>query len=289
MAKTKNVDLTKRTCLVTGATNGIGRATARGLAEMGASVFLVARNPERAEQTVSEIATQTGNSKLTVLMGDLGKLSDVRRIAAEFLATDSPLHILVNNAAVVNTKRKLTEDGFEEMFAVNYLSHFLLTNLLLERIKASAPARIVHVASGGHALCRGIQFDDLSAETWFATFKTYGHSKLANMLFSRELARRLDGSGVTSNSLHPGAVSTGLGTQNAWYGKLAVALLRPFFRSPAKGAATSLHVATAPELADVSGKYFANCRETPPKPWALDDETATQLWNVSSDLVNPST
>jgi len=278
-------DLSGKVCLITGATNGIGKASAIALSSMGASLFLVCRDPDRAKTTAEEISERTRNSKVSILVGDLASLQDVRRVAEGFLASKQPLHILLNNAGVINTTRKLTRDGFEEMFGVNHLAHFLLTNLLLDRIKASAPARIVNVSSNGHKYSEAIHFDDLSAETWFATFKTYGHSKLANILFTRELSRRLAGSGVTANSLHPGAVSTNLGTQNAWYGKLLVGLLRPFFLSAEQGAATSLHVATAPELEGVSGKYFVNCRETAPKPWAEDDAAAAHLWDVSIRLV----
>jgi NAD(P)-dependent dehydrogenase (short-subunit alcohol dehydrogenase family) len=281
-------DLRGKTALVTGATNGIGRASAAALARMGAKVFLTARDPQRAEETRAQLARETG-ADVRVLLGDLGAQADVRRIAAEFLATGESLHILLNNAGVMNLARTETVDGIETTFAVNHLAYFLLTNLLLERIRASAPARIVNVASDAHRMGGPLDFDDLGAARRYSAMAVYGRSKLANILFTRELAKRLAGSGVTVNCLHPGVVRTGLGQQNdAPILKLLTNLARPFFRSPERGAETSIFACTAPELAGVTGRYFSNRREEEPHKHARDDAAASRLWDVSAKLVGLS-
>ena len=198
-----------RTCLITGATSGIGRATATALAGMGASLVLVARDRARGEETAAQIAQQTGNRAVTLLFGDLSSQAAVRRVAAEFLASEQPLHVLINNAGVVNLQRSVTVDGIETTFAVNHLAYFLLTNLLLDRLIGSAPARIVNVSSDAHKF-GPLDFDDLENTRRYRAMRVYGQSKLANILFTGELARRLAGSGVTANSLHPGAVATNI-------------------------------------------------------------------------------
>jgi NAD(P)-dependent dehydrogenase (short-subunit alcohol dehydrogenase family) len=280
-------ELFGKTVLITGATNGIGRATARALGGLGAKLVLVARDARRAEETRAEIARESPRAEPRILLGDLSSQADVRRVADQFLASGEPLHVLVNNAGVVQTSRTETVDGIETTFAVNHLAYFLLTNLLLERIRASAPARIVIVSSEAHKLGGPLDFDDLGSAKRFSAFPVYGRSKLANLLFARELARRLEGSGVTVNALHPGAVRTGLGQQNtdAPILKLIATCLRPFMRSPESGAATSIFACSAPELANVSGKYFADCRERKPGAHALDDAAAQRLWEVSAKLV----
>jgi NAD(P)-dependent dehydrogenase (short-subunit alcohol dehydrogenase family) len=205
-----NRHLDGRTCLITGATNGIGRVTAVELARMGAEVFLVYRNKARADETVAEIRTRTGNENVHLLHADLSSQKQIRAAAAEFLTAGRLLHVLVNNAGLGNTTRMVTEDGIEMVFAVNHLAYFLLTMLLLDRIKQSAPARIVNVASEAHRFGT-INFDDLGGERRYSTFGAYGQSKLANILFTYELARRLAGTGVTVNCLHPGGIATGCG------------------------------------------------------------------------------
>jgi retinol dehydrogenase-12 len=279
-------DLRGKTVLVTGATNGIGRASARALARMGAKLFLVARDAGRAEETRAEIARETSGADVRILLADLASQAAVRRVAAEFLATGEPLHVLLNNAGVMQLSRSETIDGIETTFAVNHLAYFLLTNLLLERIRASAPARIVNVASDAHRMGGALDFDDLGAAKRFSAMGVYGRSKLANVLFTRELARRLAGSGVTVNAVHPGVVRTGLGQNNdAPILKLLTNLARPFFRSPDRGAETSVWACTAPELDGVTGRYFADCREQQPHANALDDDAARRLWNASAKLV----
>jgi NAD(P)-dependent dehydrogenase (short-subunit alcohol dehydrogenase family) len=253
---------------------------------MGARLFIVARDPGRAGETRAEIARATPSADVRVLQADLASQADVRRAAAEFLATGESLHILLNNAGVMQLRRSETADGIETTFAVNHLAYFLLTNLLLERIRQSAPARIVNVASDVHRMGGALDFDDLGSARRYSAMAVYGRSKLANVLFTRELARRLAGSGVTVNCLHPGVVRTGLGQNNdAPLLKLLTNLARPFFRSPERGAETSIWACTAPELEGVTGAYFANRRVQTPHRHALDDVAASRLWDASAKLV----
>jgi len=279
-------DLRGKTALVTGATNGIGLASARALARMGATLFIVARDPQRAEAARAEIARAGNGADVRILRADLASQGDVRRAAAEFLASGAPLHILLNNAGVMQLSRTETDDGIETTFAVNHLAYFLLTNLLLERIRASAPARIVNVASDAHRMGGALDFDDLGSSRRYSAMGVYGRSKLANVLFTRELARRLAGSGVTVNAVHPGVVRTGLGQNNdAPILKFLTNLARPFFRSPEKGAETSIWACTAPELDSVTGRYFSDRREQKPHANALDAAAASRLWDASAKLV----
>lgn len=278
-------DLSGKTCMITGATSGIGKAAALALARSGPSLVLVARDPARAEETVKEIADRTGNRNVEAMLADLSSLEQVRRLAKEFLATDRQLHILLNNAGVVLLRREETVDGYEKTFAVNHLAYFLLTNLLLERIKASAPARIVNVASDAHVYSGGpLDFDDLQSTKGYGSMKVYGKSKLANILFTSELARRLEGTGVTANCLHPGLVGSRLGKNNGMLGRVATSVLRPFARSTAKGAETAVFLCASPEVEGVSGKYFFDKKEKWPKRYAQSDEDARRLWDVSARM-----
>jgi NAD(P)-dependent dehydrogenase (short-subunit alcohol dehydrogenase family) len=272
-----------RTCLVTGASSGIGEETALALARLGARVVLVCRSRERGERSRAAIAQRSGNDAVDLVLGDLASLAEVRQLAAELLATCPAIQVLVNNAAVVNLRRTTTVDGLESTFAVNHLAHFLLTNLLLDRIRESAPARIVNVASNGHKLGK-LDFDDLQSERDYRCMRVYGVSKLANVLFSYELARRLQGTGVTANCLHPGAVATRLSHNNGAIAVIVTALLKPFFLSPARGAATSIHLAAADEVEGVSGKYFVRRREVPSSPASYDEAVARRLWEESCRL-----
>ncbi len=273
-----------KTVMITGATGGIGLASATALARAGASLVLIGRSAARGREAQEKIHRATGNDQIDFLCADFSSLAEVRRVADAFVSGNRPLHVLLNNAGVMNTQRKLSRDGFEEMFAVNYLAHYLLTRMLLPCLERSAPARIVHVASNAHAFCKGINFDDLSHQERFSAFTVYGHSKLANMLFSNELARRLHGSGVSSNALHPGAVATGIGTNNGIAGRVLPWLLKPFFRSPEKGGATAVYLASSAQVEGVSGKYFYNSAPLEPKPWALDAVAAGRLWALSERL-----
>lgn len=274
-----------RNCFITGATHGIGKETALALAAQGVHLTLMVRNRNKGEAVRQEITQKTGNPNVNLLVGDLARLTDVRRVANEFLATGKPLHILVNNAGVMNMKHEPTADGFEGMFGVNHLGHFLLTLMLLPGLKAAAPARIVVVASDAHRFVKGIDFDDLQWKARpFQAMKVYGASKLCNILFARELARRLQGMGVSVNALHPGWVATALGANNGWFGKVVTFLQKPFARSPKKGAESSIFVATSPTLEGVSGQYYFNCREHRPSRAACDDEAARRLWAISEKL-----
>lgn len=273
--------------MITGATSGIGRATALGLAERGARLVLVARNPARAEATVEEIRRRSGSGSAEVLLADLSSQAEIRRAAAAFLARELPLHVLINNAAVINLQRTTTVDGIETTFAVNHLSHFLLTALLCERIVRSAPARIVNVASNVHRF-GDMDFDDLGGERSFRASRIYSRSKLANVLFTYELAARLAGTGVTVNCLHPGVVATGIGTNNGALARLALWLGRPFMRRPARGATTSIWLSSSPEVEGVTGRYFVDCQETRSSPASYDRETARRLWEVSERMTGLS-
>lgn len=274
--------MANRVCLITGATSGIGRATALALAQQGAELVLLCRDRGKGGETAAA-ARAAGAGAVDLLLADLGRQAEVRRAAAEFLASGRPLHVLINNAGVVNLQRTLTPDGIEATFAVNHLAYFLLTTLLLDRLRASAPARIVNVASEAHKLGT-LDFADLQNERRYRVMNVYGQSKLANILFTAELARRLEGSGVTANSLHPGAVATGLGTNNGVWARGFIRLLRPFFRTPDDGAATSIYLATSPAVAGVSGRYFANCREKRPAAPARDPAAARRLWEISEEM-----
>lgn len=275
-----------KTCIVTGATSGIGMATARELARRGARVAIVCRSEEKGRETIAAIRRETGNEALDLFVADLSSQAEIRRVAAEILDRCPEIHVLVNNAAVINLRRETTVDGIETTFAVNHLAYFLLTQLLLQRILATPGARIVNVSSEGHRV-GPMNWDDLGFETGYGVAKVYGHSKLANILFTAELARRIEGSGVTVNCLHPGGVSTGLGTNNApgWLVTLLRPLLRAFLRTPEQGAETSLYLATSPDVANVSGRYFANCVEKEPTEEARNPETARRLWSESERLV----
>jgi len=271
-------------CIVTGATSGIGRSTALGLARSGATLALVCRDPARAEAVVRAIRDETGSTAVEVFLADLASQAAIRRVADALLECHPRIHLLVNNAGVVNLQRRVTEDGIEEVFAVNHLAYFLLTHLLLPRLRESAPARIVNVASDAHKFVKGINFDDVGFSDGYKSMRVYGHSKLANLLFTFELARRLDGVGVTANCVHPGAVATGLGKNNGTIANVLIRTLAPFFRTPDKGAATTLHVATSPALEGVTGRYFANCRETRSSPASHDRDAAQRLWDLSANL-----
>jgi NAD(P)-dependent dehydrogenase (short-subunit alcohol dehydrogenase family) len=250
-------DLAGRTCLVTGASSGIGEETALGLARLGARVILVGRSRERGERALARIRAESGNDAVELRLADLASLSEIRRLAAEVLETCPRLHVLVNNAGVVNLRRSTSVDGFETMFAVNHLACFLLTNLLLARLIASAPARVVTVASEAHRFGT-LEIDDLQSERSYGAMRSYGRTKSANILFTYELARRLEGTGVTAHCVHPGAVATRLGHNNGVLGRVVTGLLRPFFRSPARGAGPSLHAATAVQLEGVTGRYLSS-------------------------------
>lgn len=269
--------------MITGASSGIGRETALALARQGARLVLVCRDARRAADTIAQIRAQTGNAHLELLLADLSSQQSIRQLAADYLASGRPLHVLINNAGVVNLRRRLSVDGIEEVLAVNHLAYFLLTNLLLERLVSSAPARIVNVASDAHKF-GGMNFDDLQGERHYRVMRIYGQSKLANIMFTYELARRLAGSEVTVNCLHPGAVATGLGRNNGVWARGVVGFLGLFFRTPVAGAATSIYLASSPAVAGVSGKYFSDCRARRSSKASYDEPSQRRLWEISARL-----
>ncbi len=282
-------DMQGKTVVVTGANSGIGFETAAALASMGARVLLTARNADKGRAAVAAITQRIqGEGRVQLVVFDLADLASVRRGAAEILEQTPRVDVLVNNAGLVLSERAETVDGFEATFATNHLGPFLLTNLLLDRITASAPSRVVNVASTAHNTARkGIPFDDLQSTRHYRGMRVYGQSKLANILFTLELARRCEGSGVTANSLHPGTVRTGYGGDGDARGFLAfgIKIASPFFLSPAKGARTSVYLASSPEVENVSGEYFVKCKPRKPRRWAQDEDAARRLWEVSEELV----
>ena len=262
---------------MTGANSGIGKATATQFARMGATTVLVCKDEKKGVLARDEIKNETGNPAVELMRADLSSLDSVRNLAESFRLKHDRLHVLVNNAAVVEGSRVVTKDGLEEVFVVNYLSQFVLTNLLLDTLKASAPSRVVNVVSSVHAR---IDFDDLQMEKGYNAIKSYGQSKLAQILFTHELAGRLMGSGVTVNCVHPGAVRTHLGDEGGLVG-IGIKLLRPFYMTPEKGAETVVYVSTSPQVEGVSGKYFYKKKERP-SPYNRED--ADRLWQVSAKL-----
>jgi NAD(P)-dependent dehydrogenase (short-subunit alcohol dehydrogenase family) len=278
-----------KTVVITGGNSGIGLETAEALAGIGARVIVTARNADKGRAAVAGIVQRLGgHAQVQLVVFDLADLSSVRRGADEILEQAPRVDVLVNNAGLVLSERHETVDGFEATFATNHLGPFLLTNLLLDRLRASAPSRIVNVASTAHNSARkGIPFDDLQSTKRYRGMRVYAESKLANILFTLELARRLAGTGVTANSLHPGTVRTGYGADGDARGLLAfgIKISQPFFLSPAQGARTSIYLASSPAVEGVTGEYFVKCKPAKPRPWALDAEAAEQLWQVSEELV----
>jgi NAD(P)-dependent dehydrogenase (short-subunit alcohol dehydrogenase family) len=274
-------DLDGRTFLVTGANTGIGKETARALAARGGRIFLACRSPDSGRRAIEEIAAQTGNRELELLTLDLGDLTSVRTCAQTLLARGEPLHVLLNNAGVAS-RRGMTPSGFELAFGTNHIGPFLLTSLLLDRLRESAPSRIVNVASGAHFGATGIDFEAVRRPTRTITgMREYSVSKLANVLHAQELARRLDGTGVTTYSLHPGVIASDIWRRVPWP-------VRPIMKlrmdSPEDGARTSLYCATAPELADQSGRYYDACAVRQPSA-AATASLAGELWRRSTDWV----
>ncbi len=284
-----SADMQGRTVVVTGGNSGIGLETAAALGQLGAHVMITARSPERGAAAVKKIAARIGDiGSVELVVFDLADLSSVRRGAAEILDRCPHIHVLINNAGLTLSERSETVDGYESTFAINHLGPFLLTTLLLPRLEASAPARVINVASMAHNQARGgMPFDDLQATKGYATMKVYGVSKLANILFTNELARRLIGTGVTANSLHPGTVRTKFGADGDVKGLFALGIKigAPLFLSPAKGARTSVYLASSPEVETLNGKYFAKCQQKTPKKWALDADAARRLWDESEQMV----
>ena len=271
-----------KVCVVTGASSGIGKAAAVALAGLGATVVLLARDGGRGEAALADVAAAATGGKPQLELADLRELDQVRALAAR-LADRTAIDVLVNNAGLVVGERQVTPDGFEHTIAVNHLAPFLLTNLLLPALTASAPARVVTVASTAH---RGamLDLDDLMLERRYLPMLAYSNSKLANILFTRELARRLDGTGVTANCLHPGTVRTGFGSTGATWLRLGLAVSGPFLRSPRSGARTVVYLAASPDVAGQTGGYYVGGKLRTPSAAARDDAMAARLWELSADL-----
>jgi NAD(P)-dependent dehydrogenase (short-subunit alcohol dehydrogenase family) len=279
----ENQNMNEKICLVTGANSGIGKVTAKVLAAGGATVIMVSRSRDKGEAARDEIVRETGAKNVDLMITDFSDLKQIRSLAANVKARYPRLHTLVNNAGTFIDKRTLTADGYETTFAVNHLGYFLLTRDLLDLMKSSAPARIVNVASDAHR--RGhIDFNDLNLENGYGGWKAYSQSKLANVLFTYELARRLEGTGVTANCLHPGVVGTNLfNSVGGLLGKI-VRLFTPFMRTPEKGADTIIWLASSPEVEGVTGKYFADRKEQATNPESYDTAVAARLWEVSERM-----
>ena len=281
-----NPSMQGKTCMVTGANSGIGKATALGLAQMGANVVMVARDRARGEAAQNEVKAKSGNGSVELLVADLSSQQSIRQLVENFKQHYKQLHVLINNAGVFMLTRRETVDGLEMTFAVNYLAPFLLTNLLLDVLKASAPSRIVNVSSEAHE--NGyIKMDDLQAEKNYRSFRVYGQSKLALIMFTYELAGRLQGTGLTANCLHPGFVATNIGQSGVWpvARPLAKFVLSFLGISPVEGAGTSIYLATSPNVEGVTGKYFVKSIPRQSVLISYDESLQRQLWEESAKLV----
>lgn len=271
-----------KVCLVTGASSGIGKATATGLAEMGATVYLLCRNETRCESTMTEIRNKTGNQNIHSLIADFESFKSVRSAASEFVSTKTKLHVLVNNAGLFKATHSLTEDGFETTFQVNYLSHFLLTNLLLGILVENAPSRIINVTSIGHF--QGHIGDPYSCSKEGSGMGAYSNSKLAQVLFTYELARRMKGSGVTSNCVHPGTVATNIWSRPLGGLGFISNIAKPFMKSPNEGARGVIYLSSSPDLQQVSGNYFDGIQQASSSQESHDEGLQARLWEASETM-----
>jgi len=286
----QNGELRDRVIVITGGNAGIGKETAVGLAQKGATVVITARDQQRGAAALEEIRGRTGrdDERLVVMPLDLASFASIRAFASDLLDRSDRLDVLVNNAGLVLRQRRETADGFEMTFGVNHLGHFLLTDLLLDRLRAGESARIVNVSSDAHKQARnGLDFDDLQSTRRYRGFAVYSKSKLANILFTRELARRLDGTNVTVNALHPGFAASRFGRDGdtGRLGDVAMLVTRPFAINAAQGALTSIHVASSPDVDGITGQYFSKCALATPSRAAQDDDAARRLWDASEQLI----
>lgn len=272
-----------KTCIITGASSGIGKAAALELAARGANVVLVCRDAARGDAAMREVASQGGGT-VELLVADLATQQEVRRLAGEILAKHPRIDVLVNNAGGIFGQRQLTADGLELTFALNHLAYFLLSGLLLERIRASAPARIINVTSGAHHMGR-LDWDNLQGERSYSAMRAYGLSKLGNVLFTYELARRTAGTGVTVNCMHPGAVATNFAATGTKMMQTFFRLFKPLLRTPERGADTIVWLAASPEVEGVNGKFFMDRKDTRSARHSYDEQAARRLWDESARLV----
>jgi len=279
------MDMQNKLCVITGANSGIGKATALELARQGAYIIMLCRNEDRAQKASDEIISKTGNSGVEVILADFAYQYEIREAADQIKNRFEQVDVLINNAGMIPSKRTETIDGIEKTFAVNHLGPFLLTNLLWEQLIAAPEARIVNVSSRVHRLGASIfHLANLQLEEGYSPMKAYGLSKLCNIMFTHELALRLQDTNVIANALHPGLVGTRLSSQARWLMKLFYFVGKPFMKSPATGAETPLYLATSDEVSDISGKYFKNKKIKKPAEIAYDDELTKQLWEISAEL-----
>ena len=278
-----NENLENKVCLITGATNGIGEEAAKELNKMGAEIVFVARNEEKGEQLKGELKEATGKES-TMILANLSSQAEVKSAAEKFLSMEKPLDILLNNAGIMNRERNITEDGLEEVFSVNHLAYFTFTLMLIDKLKSTEGSRVVNVASGAHQFVKEMNFGDLQSEKVFKPMQVYGQSKLANILFTKSLANKLADHGVTVNCLHPGFVSTGIGSNNKGIWNILMSLARPFARKTDKGAETSVYLCSSPEVKDISGEYFVDCKIEKVSDAAKSSDQADKLWEISSEL-----
>lgn len=280
-------DLQGRVCVLTGATQGIGRAAAEALLPTGMELVLVSRDATRLETVAARLRERAPGAKVGVVAGDLSRMLEVRRVAAEIRARYDHLDVLLNNAGGVFVRREVTVEGLEKTFALNHLAYFLLTQELLPLLRSSAPSRVVNVSSDAH---RGTRLDSADLQFERSPYRpglAYGRSKLMNILFTRELARRLEGTGITVNAMHPGFVRSGFGRNNPGVARAVISLAQVFARTPERGARTLVWLATSGQISGVTGKYFFDEREKEPTAAARDDAAALRLWEVSEQLVGP--
>jgi len=272
-----------KVCLITGANSGIGKATALGLATLNATIVMVARDKDKGEAAQLEVRTRSGNKDVDLMVADLSSQDSVRELAHDFKSRYKRLNVLVNNAGIFLPKRIVTVDGLEATFATNHLGHFLLTNLLLGLLKTSSPSRIINLTSSAH---RGteIDFEDLQGEKRYSGYHAYSQSKLANVLFTYQLAKMLNGTGVTANCLHPGVVRTGFGKDQGGLMNILVRIASPFMMSPEKAAKAAIYLASSREVESVNGKHFSRGKEEKSSDQSYDAASAEKLWSVSAEL-----
>jgi len=278
-----NENLENKVCLITGATNGIGQESAKALNKMGAEIVFVARNEEKGNFLKQQLKNDSGRDA-TMIIANLSSQAEVKRAANEFLALEKPLDILLNNAGIMNRQRTETVDGLEEVFSVNHLAYFTLSLMLLDKLKQTENSRVINVASGAHQFVKDMNFDDLQSEKTFKPLQVYGQSKLANILFTKSLSEKLLNSGVTVNCLHPGFVSTGIGSNNKGIWNLLMFLAKPFAKKSNKGAETSIYLCSSPAVKNISGEYFVDCTVEKVSEAANDPKQAEKLWDISVEL-----
>lgn len=281
-----DIDMKEKVVMITGANSGIGKETAIALAKMGATIVMVCRNQERGEHALQEIKEKSNSDNVILFLADLADQESIRKVVDDFKEKYKELHVLINNAGLVLMKKMLTPEGYESTFAINHLGHFLLTNLLLDIIKESAPSRIINVSSVAHSMAR-LDLEDIHFENEkYRGFRSYGNSKLATILFTYELARKLEGTGVTVNALHPGGVRTNFGKRHSkWYIRPIMSLFSVFMINAKKGARTSVYLASSPEVEETTGKYFKKCEAVESSKISYDESIQQRLWELSEKLV----